>query len=233
MEIKDMPSNSQTVRDRVATDEPKMTGSRIKKDIPKPKLSEGPVAKKSGIGTKIFDTFLQGRNLKDVVGYTFNNVLLPSIVDGVVNTLKGTIDGFFYGDAKPHNTTSYSSNRTNYGALSRGYTSSQRTQQTGGVVYSGGNGRTDYAGTSRRRGYEMITITNRRDAESILDYLITCVRQYDCVSVADYYDAFEGKINVQARYTDNDWGWFDLSDVGIRHVPGGWTIDLPDPVKLA
>lgn len=232
MIIKDMPGNSQTVRDNATTDEPKVTGSRVKKDIPKPKLSEGPVAKKSGIGTKIFDTFLQGRNLKDVVSYTFNNVLLPSIVDGVVNTLKGTIDGFFYGDSRPRNsTTSYNTNRTNYGALSRGYTSANRTQQTGGVVYSGG--RTDYAATSRRRGFEMITIANRRDAESILDYLITCVQQYDCVSVADYYDAFEGKINVQARFTDNDWGWFDLSGVDIRHVPGGWIIDLPDPVKLA
>lgn len=231
MIIKDMPGNSQTVRDE-QPNEPKITGSRAKKDIPKPKLSEGPVAKKSGIGTKLFDTFLQGRNLKDVVGYTFNNVLLPSIVDGVVNTLKGTIDGFFYGDSRPHsNSSSYSTNRTNYGALSRGYASSNRTQQSGGVVYSGG--KTDYAASSRRRGFEMITITNRRDAESILDYLITCVQQYDCVSVADYYDAFEGKINVQARFTDNDWGWFDLSDVDIRHVPGGWIIDLPDPVKLA
>lgn len=231
MEIKDMPSNSQTVKDRVAANEPKMTDSRIKKDIPKPKLSEGVVGKKSGIGAKIFNTFLQGRNFKDVVSYTFNSVLLPSIIDGVANTLKTTVDGFFYGDTRPRNSTTYNTNRTNYGSLSRSNSYGGHTSQTGGVVYSGG--KTDYAGTSRRRGFEMIIIANRRDAENILDYLCGCIQQYECVSVADYYDSFDGKINVQPRYTDNDWGWFDLTGVEIRHAPGGWIIDLPDPVKLA
>lgn len=234
MEKIDMPSNSHEMKERQAkaSTETQPTETRpVKHDIPKPKLSEGAVVKKPSMWSKVVDTFLQGRNLEDVGTYVIKNVLVPTIIDGVANTLKTAVDGICYGDARPGSASKYSNQKTNYStsSISRPGSSSGRIVSSGGRQSS--NQSTDY--TARRsRGFEMIVISNRRDAEIVYDHMCDIIDKYDCVSVADYYDSFEGTINVQARFTDNDWGWFNLNDVIIRHVPGGWIIDLPDPVKL-
>lgn len=224
----DMPSNSHEHKAQVAVE---TKPERPKHDVPKPKLSEGAVVKKPSMLSKVVDTFLQGRNLEDVGSYVVKSVLVPTIIDGIANTLKTAVDGICYGDIRPGSASKYGNQKTNYSTSS---ITRPGSSSSGRIVASGGrnsNNQTDYA-ARRSRGFEQIVISNRRDAEIVYDHMLDIIEKYDCVSVADYYDSFEGTINVQARFTDNDWGWFNLDNVGIHHVPGGWMIDLPDPVKL-
>lgn len=224
----DMPNNSALARERRTNPEVVEEKKSTRHDVAPPKLSEGAVMKKPSIFSKVVDTFLQGRNIEDVGSYVLTNVLVPTIIDGIANTLKTAVDGICYGDTRPGTSSSYGNQKRDYGKLSR-------QGNSGGVVMAGGRGpqsNVQRQSVGRSRGFETIVISNRRDAEIILDHLRDIIDKYDCVSVADYYDAFDGTINVQARFTDNDWGWFNLNDVGIHHVPGGWLIELPDPVKL-
>lgn len=197
----------------------------VKKDIPKPNITKGAVKKKSNLFDKAVDTFLQGRNFADVGHYVLCDVLVPKIIDGLASAGKAAIDGIFYGDgAKAKSAQSQGNNKYNYSSVSRG-----------GVVASGGrNSNTNNSHTTYhkvRRGFENVTIESRLDAENMLEYLRTTIDKYESVSIADFYDGFDDD-NIVAQYTDNNWGWFSLDNVGIRHVPGGWQIDFPEPVKL-
>jgi len=215
----DVRSNSQTKKEEAAT-----AVSSDHKIIPKPTLSEGTKVSKPSIFTKVKDTFFQGRNFGDVTHYVFVDIVMPTIIDGIANASKAAIDGFLYGESRPGKASSYGNNKRDYGSLSRPGSSS------GGIVVRGSNGsRTDYSKVGRR--FENVRISNRRDAENILQYLIDYVEEYGYVSVADFYDLFDEGA-PQSRFTDNNWGWRDLTNVGIIHVAGGWQINFPDVQRV-
>ena len=196
-----------------------------KKNIPKPTLSKGAVKKKPDLLNKAASVFLQGRNLSDVGHYVLVDVLIPKLIDGVASAGKAAIDGIFYGDgAKARSAQSQGNNRYNYSRVS-----------TGGVVARGGTSMSSSSNQMNyhkvRRGFENVTIESRMDAETILDYLRATINEYESVSIADFYEAFNDP-SITSQFTDNNWGWFNLDNCTIKHVPGGWQIDLPEPVKL-
>ena len=39
-------------------------------------------------------------------------------------------------------------------------------------------------------------------------------------------------VDVPGRYTDNNWGWDDDRDIGIRRVSSGYLIDVAEPKYL-
>lgn len=203
-----------------------------RRNIKKPVLSEGSKASKAGLVNKICNVFFRGRNFEDVGSYVLKDVLIPTIIDGVANAGKAAIDGICYGESKPGSASKYGNQKTNYSTS--GYGSMTRSSgNAGGVVASGGRGSRQNDISRSRRGFEPIKLSSRRDAENVLKYLQDIVDQYDNVSVSEYYEAFDNEsISALARYTDLNYGWFDLSDVEILHIPGGWVIDLPDPVRL-
>lgn len=199
--------------------------------LKKPELKGGIVKPKESIGTKLKDTFLNGRNLKDVGVAVVSNIIVPRIIDGIADASKAAIDGLFYGETRVRSTRYDTGNRTNYSSLSRPGSGSTR----GGVADRGGriqdrNG-TNYGGSMRR--FVNIPIQTRYDAECILEYMRERIEEAECVSVLEYYDIFESEDVLQYRkFTDNKWGWFNLDNIGIRHIPNGWVIDLPEPISL-
>ena len=72
-------------------------------------------------------------------------------------------------------------------------------------------------------------ITNRADAEDVLDRLRDLINQFDVATVAD----FKELLGITGDFTDNTWGWDDLRSAGIRAVRGGYVIDLPRTQALA
>ena len=204
-----------------------------RRNVKKPVLSDGATASKAGLMNKICSVFFRGRNFEDVGSYVLQDVLIPTIIDGIANSGKAAIDGVFYGESKPGSASKYGNQKTNYNKSSSYGSMTRTSDRTGGIVASGGRGDSRYESTRSRRGFEAIKLSSRRDAENVLKYLQDIVDQYDNVSVSEYYEAFDDEgISALARYTDVNYGWFDLSDVDIVHIPGGWVIDLPDPVRL-
>lgn len=175
-----------------------------------------------GVGEKIARTFMKGDNLNEVGTYVVHDIIIPTIVDTIVDVIqKGTLR-IFYGD-------------------DRGYTrtgSTRRTNTNYSRISSLGNGRRDDRRDISRprnynkvyRGYESIFLERRGDAEEVVDQLVLLTQDYGSVSVADLYEI----VAMPSNYTDNKWGWYesDIARAQIRRVRGGYTVDLPDPEPL-
>lgn len=109
---------------------------------------------------------------------------------------------------------------------------------------SGKGGFVDYAGRSNRNSkssipdpidrntnrvdYRDITFRSRGDAEDVLRELRSLIDEYHQASIADYFDL----LGQTSEYTDNKYGWFDLSHATIRPRTGGYFIELPKPIVL-
>lgn len=93
--------------------------------------------------------------------------------------------------------------------------------------YSSGNQRPQVVSSERMnyRDWVFDDYTKAKDAE---EYLLLRLETYKRVKVADYYDKVEITPPRAAAY----YGWYDLSEMRISKVPGGWTLDLPKPVEL-
>ena len=50
------------------------------------------------------------------------------------------------------------------------------------------------------------------------------IEEFDQVSVADMLDLME----MTGKYTDNNWGWTNPNDIGIRRVNNGYLIDVAE-----
>ena len=75
---------------------------------------------------------------------------------------------------------------------------------------------------------EKTFFATRRDAEEILNYMGDLIDEYRFVTVADLYDL----IGVSGNYTDNKYGWTDISNAEIVRVRDGYVIRLPKIRKL-
>ena len=54
------------------------------------------------------------------------------------------------------------------------------------------------------------------------------VQKYDFATVADLYDM----LGETGEYTDNRWGWTDLSKADVIRVHQGYLLDLPRPEPI-
>lgn len=71
-------------------------------------------------------------------------------------------------------------------------------------------------------------ISGRGAAETVLDEMKDYLITYGDVSVAYFYQRAGQKYN----FTDNDWGWKDLTEADICPTRGGYVIKLPRVVSL-
>lgn len=78
-------------------------------------------------------------------------------------------------------------------------------------------------------GIDDIYLDSRGDAELILETMADAISQYGVVSVADYYD-FVG-INTD-NYTNNNYGWTNISSAKIITTRDGYLIKLPKAQQI-
>lgn len=76
--------------------------------------------------------------------------------------------------------------------------------------------------------FDDIILERRDEAESVLEELVGYTIQYGCASVADLYSL----IGIESSFTDNGYGWDDLSTTAVVRVRDGYLIDLPKPQRI-
>lgn len=76
--------------------------------------------------------------------------------------------------------------------------------------------------------FDAVTFETRIAAEKILGDLEKVILDYAFVSLADLKDL----TGISSNYTDNRYGWNDLSEAEIVRVQGGYMLKLPD-IKTA
>ena len=79
-----------------------------------------------------------------------------------------------------------------------------------------------------RFNFDELSLTDHSEALFIIETLRMRVGEYGTASVADLYDL----LGVTGAFTDQNWGWRDLSQAGIRQNRSGFLLDLPHPIQL-
>lgn len=184
--------------------------------------------KKPGLGRKFADAFL-GEDVIDVKSYILQDVLIPAVKSTIVDIIGGGVDMIemaLFGKV--------SGRHGRYGS----YPYRNQSYTPYGTAYPNPNNQTGKPSrTTRNRGMDTygvqdIIFGTRTEAMNVLDAMQQCLAQYDgMVSVSDLYDL----AGVQDRiggFTDQLWGWTDLSTATIRHVRDGYLLMLPRPVSL-
>ncbi len=78
-------------------------------------------------------------------------------------------------------------------------------------------------------GVNQVHFGSRKEAANVLHRLADILDQYGSVTVGDFYDeaGFNDLVHSNIRY-----GWKDIGDAYVVKVRSGWSISLPDPIKL-
>lgn len=189
------------------------------------KVTKGEVIKrKTPLGKRVKDTFFGGEDGRGVVEYIAFEVMVPAVKDLLADTVNLGVERLIFGDSARGTSrrtgrrpSSSRSNHTSYGARYRrgGLTPDPRERR----------GQTISSRSRASHDFDEIILETRGEADEVLDRLSERVEMYQLATVADLYDL----VGVTCTYTDDKWGWEDLSTSGIRRIRQGYLLDLPAP----
>ena len=168
------------------------------------KVVKGTVKKKKKSEVSKFKDVFISEDANSVKNYIFMDVLVPSIKKALSDIVKDGIDMILYGDKR-------SGNRSNSSRVSY-------------RDYSSGSGRREN-NRSTRTNYDFADLVydTRSEAESVLASMDEIMDTYNVVTVADMYDLS----GVTCNYTDNKYGWMNISNAQVIHGRDGYIIKMP------
>jgi len=154
-------------------------------------------------------------DVTSVSAYIIGDVLVPKARDMIANTLKDSVDAIFYGtDAAPAKHSSMAS-KVSYRKY---YDQKQDTQRRTSSV----------AREPLTYEYEEVVIESKAEAAEVIDKMNEIIDVYGHASIADMNQL----LNMTGKWTDNDYGWDDISDARIVHTRDGYSIKMPRVIPL-
>ena len=161
---------------------------------------------------KLKDSFVS-EDSKNVKSYIVGGVLIPSLKKAISDIVTTGIDMILYGESRHSRNSSGTGSKISYQKYyerEMGYRTPTRINPT--------------------YGYDVkeFVVDTRGEAESVLDQIEDMMSRYEVVTVSDYYDL----LGVTGQYTDNYYGWTDISGMRTRAVRNGWLIELPPPKQI-
>lgn len=210
MEINDtkFPSNSHL---KPVSDEP--TRKEIKQ------IATPIKTRKKSLAKRAQETFL-AEDIKDVKSHIFTQVVVPGIIDLVLDFFHSGIDMVFgvggvsrreYGRSRRGRAF------TNYSAISYKQEKEPKYRQ----IRSDG-----------RFAMEEIIVSSRGEAEEIIHNLADLCEDYGCARVSDLYSMVG--MSKETDFIHERWGWETVASArAVRdHRSGGYLIDMPRPMYL-
>lgn len=183
-----------------------------KKEVTKV-ISGKAVKKEKTTAQKFADVFLSD-DVDNVKDYVFFDVVVPAIKEAIVNAITGGVEMIFFGNSSR-------SMRREGGKSYVSYSSYYKSDNS--------NNRRDSSANRRARGnYSPVEVDSRAEGEEILSNLVDFAIDYGQATVADLYEL----AGLSSNFTDNKWGWVDLSTASVKRVRNGYLIDLPNPELL-
>jgi hypothetical protein len=203
-----------------------------KENIPKKKLEpvvtgSAQVKKKSEL-QKLADLFFY-RDGKNVKSYIVTDVLVPSgkkalsdiaknTVNMITDILLNSISMAIWGEPDRIGKGSSTASKVSYQKYYDRYGNSTQNDQSRQQVR-----------TQSASGYSDIVFQNRGDAEEVLDRMREMENNHYIITVADVYELSDIKDN---NYTNNKYGWTDISAAQIVSVREGFMLRLPKPMQI-
>lgn len=169
-------------------------------------------AKKNGL-RKVTDIFIS-EDAKNVKSYIFMDVLVPAIKKAVSDIVRDGIDMILYGG------TNGGKRETNASKISyRNYYDRRDSDRR----YSSDSNR-----TRTSYSYDDIVLQYRGEAEDVLTRMSEIIESYGVVSVMDLYDL----VGITGNYTDNKYGWTNISNASVERVRDGYMLKLPRALPI-
>jgi len=171
------------------------------------------ITRKKSLGKRIAETFL-GENLSNVVSYVLHDVLVPAAKTTFSDMVSGGVERLLFGGS----------------VNPRG----RRDRGRPFVDYTGASSlrRDNPTRNPRNRStHNMndIILESRADAVDVFNLLIDNIEEFGVVGV----DYFYSLVGVEASFTDQKYGWENLSRASVQPARGGgYIIDLPRPILI-
>ena len=199
------------------------TGGSSKKDELVPVVNKDDVMlSKKPLSSKFADAFISD-SAKDVKDYIVMDVIIPGIKDTIINCLEMIFFGSTTGRGRSSRVTRLNSENTSYRAFYQSdydsYGAPRRRER---------RDRYRDDGYSDRIDYRNIVVRDRGSAEEIVSKLRGRIEKYGEATKSDLFEL----IDIPSSHVDNNWGWTDPRDIGIRRVASGYLIDVADAVYL-
>lgn len=175
------------------------------------KVTSGKVVKKkASLGRRFLNAFF-GEEVEDVRGYILQDILIPTIKETINEIICGGTGIILFGNAK--------GNRGN---------KKPGTYFSYNSIYDNKKQRPNDRRDSNRYSIDDIILESRGEAEEVLSNLLDLIQDYGAARVADLNDM----VGVTGQFTDNYWGWTDLSGASVKRVREGYLLVLPKAVNL-
>ena len=156
-----------------------------------------------------------GENAGSVGDYILFDVLVPAAKNTISDIISNGIEMLLYGEPRQSNI------RRDRGKSYVSYTN----------YYDKRDKRSDRERIDRNRArhrFDDIIIDTKRDAEEVLSNLVDIVDEYGIATVADFYDL----VGLTGDWSDNKYGWDNLSRSSVQRVRDGYILVLPKPYAL-
>jgi len=184
---------------------------------------DGPVIKGTAVERKepLRKKFLQayaGDSAQSVGQYLLMDVVVPGTKNIIADLVTQGINRLLYGGSRP----------------------TQNNVRSGGVSYnryfngSGQNSQTQQQTQPAARqaqpahGFGEIILQTRTDAEVVIDELRALIEVYGNAKVANLYSL----VGITGDFTNQSYGWTNLSRAGVIQIREGYLLDLPQPEVL-
>ena len=177
--------------------------------------------RKQSLGKKMAETFLVEDN-QNVGDYVVYDVLIPAFKELIYDSFRGIFDGFkngleqaLFGGRRSRNL------RRDDG---RSYTNYNKASYVNLRNHNKERDQSISRQNRARHNFDEIILETRGEAEEVLDQLVELTQKYEMVSVADLYIL----VDLVPEFTDDKYGWYDLSKASIsRARGGGYILNLP------
>ena len=156
----------------------------------------------NGIGAvqKVRNKFF-AQDLKSVASNVLDKVIIPSLQKLLSDTFKQSLDWLIYGTKG----TSNPYNSSTYGNVS--YSKYYQQQQDQVPLWARPQQQQPSQNMPGPYAVNYVLFAERSDAEIVLERMQQAIATYGMVSVADFYDM----VNQHCSFTDQKWGWTNLS----------------------
>lgn len=186
-----------------------------KEKLPSVKLNSEVTVKKQSEISK-FRKQLISEDARTVGSHILTEVIIPGFQKLISDMVKNGIDWLIYGVGGRSSSSSQSPfNSFRQISYDRYYSSAPKPQTQP---------------TQRASSYDIndILFDDKGDAVQVLSTLKEWLNRYGRVSVGDFYDL----VNIPYNFTDEKYGWKDLSVTEVVRSNGKYLINFPRPIIL-
>ena len=181
------------------------------------------VVRKPSVGARVKETFA-GEGARETGTYVFFDVIIPAIKAMMFDTITQGADRILFGGRDV--IRSGVANAPRYGRTDYNKQSTEAARRRYPGRDFDGNGGREISRSSRANHQTAdILIDTRGEAEMVLDTMQDLISRFQWVSLPEFYSL----VDVTAEFTDEKWGWSNISTAHIRPSRGKYVIILPSP----